>query len=115
MTIAEAREKCKTLAGRVPRDLLIVAILLLSCSASFGLGFLAGQGAGQGSPLSITQAPDLATFTDGQVVGSKGGAKYYLPWCSGAARISAANLVTFASAEAAREMGYTPAANCKGL
>jgi len=51
----------------------------------------------------------------GQVVGSKNSTKYHFPWCGGAKQISPQNLVTFASAEAARAAGYTPAANCKGL
>ncbi len=42
MTIAEAREKCKSLVAKVPRDVLILAILVLVALLSFGLGYLAG-------------------------------------------------------------------------
>jgi hypothetical protein len=42
MTIAEAREKCKSLVAKAPRDVLIIAVLILACLLSFGLGYLAG-------------------------------------------------------------------------
>ncbi|MFA6006842.1 MAG: hypothetical protein WC764_03930 [Candidatus Paceibacterota bacterium] len=53
--------------------------------------------------------------TGGTLVASKGGTKYYYPWCGGANRISTANKIYFASVAEARAKGYTPAANCKGL
>lgn len=53
--------------------------------------------------------------TSSVVVASKSGTKYHYPWCSGAKRISPANLVTYASIDDARKAGLTPAANCKGL
>lgn len=124
MTIPEAREKCKSLLGRVPRDVAIVAVIVLASSASFGLGFLAGRDAGQGSDKAITIEETSVAGTSstaqlptqaGRVVVSKNGTKYYSPDCAGASRISDANKVWFASAAAAREAGYEPAANCKGL
>lgn len=127
MTIAEAREKCKSFVKRAPRDAVIVAVVVLASSASFGLGFLAGQGAGQGSNKVITveSSPpavppaEESVATTGQVVGrvvaSKNGTKYYLPGCTGASRISDANKVWFTSADAAVKAGYELAANCKGL
>lgn len=42
MTISEARDKCKSLAAKVPRDALILAILVLASFLSFGLGYMAG-------------------------------------------------------------------------
>ncbi len=42
MTITEAREKCKSLVAKVPRDVLILGILVLASSVSFWLGYLAG-------------------------------------------------------------------------
>lgn len=42
MTIAGAREKCKSLVAKVPRDVLILAILVLASLFSFGLGYMAG-------------------------------------------------------------------------
>lgn len=112
MTIAEAREKCKSLSGRIPHDVLILAILVLSASASFGLGYLAGRDAGQGGGADPSMVVSPAV---GEYVASKGGTKYYLPSCAGAARLSEENKIWFASAEAAIAAGYTPASNCPGL
>ncbi len=118
MTITEAREKCKSLVAKAPRDAFILSILVLASSASFGLGLLAGLDAGQGSDLDIEQAPTQevgAPAGSVGVVASKSGTKYYLPSCAGAERISEANKVWFASPAAAAAAGYAPAANCKGL
>lgn len=119
MTIAETREKCKAILARVPRDVLVLGVLLLASSISFTLGLLAGLEAGQGGGMSTLESPtaisEIPATTTGQFVASKSGTKYYLPECSGAARISSANKVFFASASAAVAAGYAPAANCKGL
>lgn len=117
MTVAELREKCKSLSARVPADVLIVSILVFAASLSFGLGYLAGRDAGQGSEITIT-APLPAQAggpSTGEFVASKSGTKYYLPDCPGVERISEGNKVWFATAAAARAEGYTPAANCPGL
>ncbi|MDE1919485.1 MAG: hypothetical protein KGH56_02175 [Patescibacteria group bacterium] len=118
MTIPEARERCKALIALVPRDALIVAILVLASSLSFGLGYLAGLDAGHSTTISFENDPGIspaAAAAAGQVVASKSGTKYYLPECAGAARISEANKVWFPSASAAEKAGYAPAANCAGL
>jgi hypothetical protein len=115
-TIAEARAKCKERLGKIPRDILIISILILVALLSFGLGYLEGKdvGVGQGS-LSVRTSPLINTANDGAVVASKTGTKYYLGWCGGADRITEENKVTFASAHIAEAAGYTPAANCGGL
>ena len=121
MTIAEARDKCKSFVGRVPRDMLIISILILASSASFGLGYLAGLDAGVGVPLpeltgALSQsAASVSTSAAGRIVASKGGTKYYFLSCAGASRISDANKVWFASVDAALSAGYTLAANCKDI
>ena len=124
MRIAEWRIKLKEKLAqlrKIPQDILLVAILILACLASFGFGYAAGKDAdlsaqeGQGSNnVAIIPSPLVAT-TSGQVVASKSGTKYYLPWCAGADRISSANKVWFDSAQSAAMQGYFPAANCKGL
>ncbi len=53
--------------------------------------------------------------TDGPVIGSKSGKKYYFPWCGTVKRILPQNQVPFPSIEAARAAGYLPGGNCKGL
>ena len=114
MTIADTRERCKKYLAAVPKDILLVIILILAYLLSFGLGYLAGKDAEQGSAVSIGTSPLIASTT-GQVIASKNGTKYYLPWCAGADRISSANKVWFDSVEIAKAQGYAPAANCKGL
>ena len=118
MTIAETREKCKNLVSKIPRDALILAILVLASSLSFGLGYLAGLDARQESVSEIrqftTQEVGAPTESAG-VVASKSGTKYYFPQCAGAERITEANKVWFMSASDATAAGYTPAANCKGI
>ena len=119
MTIAEVREKCKARLATIPRDAFILGVLLVASSASFGLGLLAGEDAGQGREVRLQEPlPTPLSSADseaGQVVASKNGTKYYLPDCAGADRISPANKVWFLSAAAAAAAGYTPAVNCKGL
>jgi hypothetical protein len=112
MTIAELREKCKTTISKIPRDILIIAIIILASSASFGLGYLAGVDAGQGSGDSLALPSSSPVGTEGEVVASKGGTKYYFRTCVGAKAISDANKVWFVSAEAAEQAGYTRANNC---
>ncbi|MDP1689766.1 MAG: hypothetical protein Q8L52_00985 [bacterium] len=125
ITIADAREKCKSAVAKIPRDVVIIAVLLLASSASFTLGYLAGREGGQGSEITFQETPAAPSKSPASEVGaptgsvgvvaSKNGTKYYLPSCAGADRISSANKVSFASVAAAVAAGYAPAANCKGL
>ncbi|MBI4065915.1 hypothetical protein HY412_01855 [Candidatus Kaiserbacteria bacterium] len=114
MTITEARDKCKNLVAKVPRDALILGIIVVASSFSFGLGYLAGLDASRfGNEL--LDVPLTTTETEGKFVASKSGTKYYLPSCAGAERISDANKVWFVSESLAESAGYTLAANCKGI
>ena len=121
--------------GRMPKDVLAVSILVLASLSSFGLGVLVGREAGQQDSFSAERIPLLPASLSasveeastapapapstlpagGQVVASKNGTKYYFPWCGGAARLSEATKIWFASAEEAQAHGYAPALNCKGL
>lgn len=111
MTISEVRDKCKSLASKVPRDALILAILVLASTLSFGLGYLAGLDV----PVPEVACALSQTRETGKYVASKSGTKYYLTTCAGAERISEANKVWFASAGAASSAGYSPATNCEGI
>ncbi len=142
MTIAGLRETGKQYLDRIPKDVLILAILVLTATASFGLGVLAGRdglGGASGLPLGagkhdlwIEQLPadDLgkgggpaaaasANTSVGQgsdpYVASRTGKKYYLATCGSAKRIAEANRVYFATKADAEAAGLTPAANCPGL
>lgn len=105
--------------------LFIALMLILVGTASFGLGRLSVS---EKPKTAVTTSSFLASpaealktnssetaETDGSVVASKKGTKYHYPWCSGAKTIAEENKIVFASIEEARNAGYTPAANCKGL
>lgn len=107
-------------------------LLVLGAGLFFGLGRLSALEK-QYSPVAIVKAQvalpeennvEVATSENdptpalqgesSEVIGSRNGTKYYLPWCGALSRIKPENRVVFASATLAREKGYTPAANCKG-
>lgn len=125
-------------------DWVLVAIVVLSSTLSFGLGWLAAREAGAGKdgvwieqmplkeaeggeeevqaeedmPSRLPAQPAAAVSAmeqGGGYVASKTGTKYYLPWCGTAKRIKEENRVWFQSKEAAEAAGYEPASNCKGL
>lgn len=115
MTLQEIKEKINS------RDFIVGALIVLVGFASFGLGRLSRIREAQ-TPIEIqgiTEHGAAIASTPlprgGQVVASKTGAKYHFPWCAGASQIAEKNKVWFASVEAARKAGYTPASNCKGL
>lgn len=140
MTIADIQERGKQVLGHIPPHVATVAILVLSSTAAFGLGILAGKdmerasGAGKGFWIenmasSSSQAAAVSTGlprapvskavstapSSGGFVASKNGTKYYLPSCGGAGRIKEENKVWFTTKEDAEASGYTPASNCPGL
>lgn len=139
MTISGLAGKIKRFLARIPEDALILLVILLSATGSFGLGVLAGMDmrehsgnglwieerpvSGEAAALLGAQAAQKGIEVPvgepiapgGQYVGSKSGSRYYLPWCGGVKNIKPENLVYFASKEEAEAKGYTPAKNCKGL
>ncbi|MDB5265155.1 MAG: protein of unknown function with transrane region [Parcubacteria group bacterium] len=140
MSIPDLVGQGKAQLSRIPANVFIVSILVLSASASFGLGFLAGQDQAQAgksgvwvedlfagqqvqavSEAAVASAPKpalTATPTPtgtGAYVASKSGEKYYLTTCSGVSRIKEENKVYFNTKAEAEAKGYEPAANCPGL
>ena len=140
MTIPDRIERGKQRIGRIPADVLIIAVLVLSSSAAFGLGVLAGKdmkGSTAEGDLWIEQLPDavragggpaaaiaapakpetapLASIGPKVYVASKNGTKFYLPSCGTVSRIKEENKVWFATKEEALAAGYEPSATCKGL
>ena len=70
------------------------------------------------SPVKINNPSFVSATTvqtDGPVIGSKSGKKYYFPWCGTVKRIKPENQVYFTSSLEARAMGFLPGGNCKGL
>lgn len=136
MTIAEGKEGGKAGIGRIPADILIVLVLILSATLAFGLGVLAGKDMektegkdgfwieempvkpvqGGGGPAAVIKAlPEVPAATSGTYMASKNGTKYYLPTCGSSKRIKPENRVWFQTKAEAEAAGYGPAANCPGL
>ena len=137
MNIADIREWGKARIGTIPGHTLTVAILVLASTASFGLGVLAGRdtrpvggeeklwiedrtASSTGLRVAPSALPAAAVLATPGIVGvgyvaSKSGTKYYLPTCSGVARIKEANRVWFATKGDAEAAGLTPAAACPGM
>jgi len=129
--LAKIKNFCKT----YEKDLILIIIIICVAFIGFGLGRLSkiqenkspiiieSLGAVIGnldleSPIlspEMAQGENFPSNQEGLLVGSKNGTKYHYPWCSGALRIKEENKVWFNSAEEARQAGYTPASNCKGL
>lgn len=137
MNIADIREWGKARMDQIPGHAITVAILVLSSTASFGLGILAGKDMEQmgvdeelwiedrevvpkgattkTSPLPAAAIKALPGVPGVGFVASKSGTKYYLPTCSGVARIKEANRVWYATKEEAEAVGLTPSSACPGL
>ncbi|MEK7661912.1 MAG: hypothetical protein AAB355_00200 [Patescibacteria group bacterium] len=134
--IAYLRRIGKSLFSRVNQgvsflekeDIFIALVIVLVAFSSFGLGRLSAIG-GNREPVKITipentfssAAPVKAIPSpkspgeegaESNVLASKGGSKYYFPWCGGVSRIKKENLVSFATPREAEQSGYTLAANC---
>lgn len=117
-SIQELWLKIKNWTDSAIGDWGLIAVVFLIGIASFGLGRLSVLEAVR-PPVSITNAPTIAEprgmSIGGLVVASRTGSAYYFPWCASAAKIVPQNQVWFASEEKARQAGYAPAKNCKGL
>ncbi len=102
--------------------LFLPAILVLVGLSAFGLGRISAMGEeGRGLVIYGVEAQTAAAASAAEspqakaYVASKSGTKYYLPSCSGAARIKEENKVWFATIAQAEAAGYTKASGCAGL
>lgn len=128
-------------APDLPKDVFVVGIVILVGIAGFAMGRLSAvidpnqqtlrvlfdtpKGvssnhaimtfSGAGEKISAEEPPPLSAGTEKMYVASKNGSTYYLPWCSGVARIKDENKIWFATKEDAEARGLRPAANCKGI
>ena len=117
--------KMRSIVEKYGRDVMMVAILVLVSISSFALGRISVAPAPdkvrllEANLIHTTHARAELPISDlkagGEVVASKRGAMYYLPFCKAALRISDANKIYFESEEKARAAGYTPAQNCAGM
>ncbi|MBI5078091.1 MAG: hypothetical protein HZB11_01825 [Candidatus Yonathbacteria bacterium] len=140
-SIQEITEKIKGYTDKhrlnlqtIPNDLFLGLIIVLVAFGAFGLGRLS-KIEGSKTPVRFENMPETTADTfsgkiqadtqnapavntkenGGQLVGSKGGTKYYYTWCTGVQKIAETNRIYFASKAEAESSGYTPSATCKGL
>ncbi len=112
------------------KDIVLASVIIMVALIGFGLGRLSkireqktpitieNLGASTETGFRVAPAAETQfqnTQEKGTVVVSKNGTKYHYPWCSGAQSINEENKIWFSSEHEAREAGYTPASNCKGL
>ena len=116
--IQEIGQKIKNVLEDVLGEWGLIIIVFLVALISFGLGRLSALQQSR-APISVTQAPfevrPRAMTPGGLILGSKSGTTYHFPWCPGAAKIAPQNQRWFQSEKEARNAGYAPAKNCKGL
>lgn len=65
------------------------------------------------TPQVASAAIRSVSQTDGKILASKNGTKYYFAWCSGASRIAVKNRVFFATEAEAQARGYSKAKGCQ--
>lgn len=117
-SIKQIIDKIKHFYTHVPIEVLFSVIIILVGFSAFGLGRLSVISESQQKSIllydtNLNTKPIL--HIAGAVVASKKGKKYHYPWCSGANRMSEKNKRWFKSIQDARDAGYLPAGNCKGL
>jgi hypothetical protein len=110
--------RCKSLTEGVLADWGVIIIIFLAAFSSFGLGRLSATESAR-PPVTVGEAPEEAEprgmAVGGLVVASRTGSAYHFPWCAGASQIKPENQVWYSSEEAAKDAGYSPSKNCKGL
>jgi len=117
-SIKEIWTKIKHFYTYIPVEVLFSIIIILVGFSAFGLGRLSAlddsrQGAQLLYDTNLSTEPII--HIGGAIVASKKGSKYHYPWCSGAKRMSEKNKRWFKTTTDARNAGYLPAGNCKGL
>lgn len=101
------------------KSILLVAVIILMGTASFGLGRLSvkeayADKANQQAQVIVPTFEDLKIDTSAfKYVASKNGTKYYPIGCKSALRIKEENRVYFADVEEAQNAGLTPTSTCK--
>lgn len=130
--LSQKIQQCKERIKESEKDIFIMLIIVFTAFTSFGLGRLSSL-QDKKIPITIENMPanvsnltkpdDLETpfpsgngvSKSGMFIASKNGTKYHFPWCPGAQSIKEENKVWFSSEEEAKNAGYAPASNCKGL
>ena len=140
MSIAETAGKIKRWSeGETGRNVYMIAVVVLVGFGAFGLGRLsvkenqrrevvissdiikstASAGANMplspllGSASSLKVGETAGASTDGPIMASSRGSKYYPAGCAGAKTLSSANKIYFQTEEEATAAGYTKSSSCK--
>ena len=124
MNVQSIRKRLGEIKGffvTIGSEWVVIFIVILVGFGGFALGRLSGlqnvqntiQTASVARSLESSEVPERAL--GGQLVASRNGSKYHFPWCGGAQQIAERNKIWFDSVEEARQAGYAPASNCKGL
>lgn len=72
----------------------------------------------ENTSMVLNASPTSENYSNessGEVIGSKNSKKYYYPWCSAIKKTKPENQVKFSSIDEAKQAGYIPGGNCKGL
>ncbi len=98
------------------KSIALIAIIILSATASFGLGRLSVAEEYRDKSEARVIIPELQNLSIDEskyaFVASKSGTKYYPKGCKSINRIKPENRVFFESKEEAEGSGLTPAASC---
>jgi hypothetical protein len=92
-----------------------ILVLVFTSSLSFFLGKISGISSTQSLHNTKQKIVYSQSNDNTEVVASKKGSVYHLPWCPGATRMKEENKVFFENSSEAELAGYTPAKNCEGL
>lgn len=138
MSIQEYLKKFKPFRDfLIHADTILVFIIIGTASASFLLGrgssvreqipCVVNSVLSTTTPNVVIDTPVSSTTQNVSIIGaksevqhtqyvaSKSGTKYHLLWCAGAKQIKEENKIFFNSTEEAKNAGYAPASNCKGI
>ncbi len=123
LTINEKKRKIKAVFLRYELPFFMIILLISSTGIAFGLGQLSSINT-ERTPVKIEYLEpeqssqlleNLEVSSEGKVLASKNGTRYYYPWCGGVSRINPENIIWFEDREQAELAGYQPAANCQGM
>lgn len=120
--------KIKGFVGGFREEVGVSLVIILVSTSSYYLGRLSlslevthpaitiedstlTSGVDSGEARLVSKALD----SDGQVVATKNGKKWYMPWCPTVARLAESAKRHFASVAAAEAAGLTKAQNCAGM
>lgn len=116
--IHEFSEKIKTWWEAHQNDFFLLVLIVLLSAIFFGAGRLWLAGFYEVEPRKIVieknafQARPKQGLGQARFMASINGEKYYPVGCKAANRINKENIIWFASEKEARDMGYTPSAQC---